>query len=213
MEKTFYEQQMEGVKLNKGEVRIIGITPTKNKDMVQLIFVERVDRPGSNPFNDASMQGHENWNVANVTPVWHNAMLTDLKVIFPDLHPVALKAVKDNKPQPVSVINPVFENERLKVQITESHTATKGDLANLDITAKQDGEGNYLSAEGKAIFVKKNVIPASLRKHTFITHDSTTRDVDELQFNTSYYESDTEEGEDEPTADKKKSLDGEEVDA
>jgi hypothetical protein len=111
------------------------------------------------------------------------AMLADIKILLPEALDACKQAIEDQDYISLNIINPSLGGQRLRVEITETHKPSKWEEDNIDLAAKQDGEGNYLHWNNLAIFVDADIVKGE-PQHTFIHHTGSTRDVYELDYST-----------------------------
>lgn len=190
MEQGFTKQRMNEIgNLNKNEVRIIAVRPTKS-DSVQAVFLQNIEREGRVNLTNRAMKGHEAFgNQSNARPFWITFTMEGIKDMFPELLEPAKQAKESGDYVSVDIKNPSVEGRKVCIQVTETHRARTSDINNLEQSAKQDGEGNYLSKNGLAIFERAILTFQDVAQHSFIEHDRSalTPDINDLDFETSSY--------------------------
>jgi len=183
MNTSFVKERLENLNLNPTETKIIGVRPTKNAMELQLVFAERVERPSNRKAIADFNASDERFSSSNAQPVWMKAMLADVATLLPEAVNACKQAIEDQDYVSLDITNPALGGQRLRVEITETHKPTKWAEHNIDVAAKQDGEGNYLHWNNLAIFVDADIVKGE-PQHTFIHHTGTTRDVYDLDYST-----------------------------
>ena len=187
MNTSFVKERLDNLNLKPSETRIIGVRPTKNAMELQLVFAEKVERPSSRKALADFNASDERFGNSNAQPVWMKAMLADVAVLLPEAVNACKQAIEDQDYVSLDIINPTLGGQRLRVEITETHKPSKWEEENIEVAAKQDGQGNYLHWNNLAIFVDADIVKGD-PKHTFIEYTGTTRDVYELDYSTNEHQ-------------------------
>lgn len=200
METGFTKQRMQGIgSLKKDEVRIIAVRPTKS-EKVQVVFLQDIRRPGRVNLLAEANAGDERFTGNTARPFWISFTLEGLEKMLPELVEPAKQAQKSGEYVSVDIHNPKHQTtgEELAIQVQETHRARTSDVNNLEQSAKQDGQGNYLSKDGLAIFERSILTFKNAVQHNFIEHDrnALTQDINDLDFQTSSYTPDEMQEED-----------------
>ena len=188
MNTSFVKEQLKQLTLKPSETRVIGVRPTKNAMELQLVFAERVERPSNRKALADFNASDDRFGNNNVQPVWMKAMLADIAVLMPEALEASKLAIENQEYVNLNIHNPTLGGQRLRVEITETHNPTKWEEENIELAAKQDGQGNYLHWNNYAIFVSTDIVKGE-PQHTFIQHTGTTRDVFDLDYSTNEVES------------------------
>lgn len=187
MNTSFVKDRLSNLNLKPAQTKIIGVRPTKNANEVQLVFAEKVERPSSRNALADFNASDERFGGRNAQPVWMKAMLADVKILLPEAVDACERAIEEQDYVSLDILNPMLGDKRLRIEITETHKPSKWEEDNIEVAAKQDGQGNYLHANGVAIFVNADVVKG-YPNHSFIAHTGTTRDVYELDYTTNEYD-------------------------
>ena len=187
MNTSFVKERLSNLNLKPAETKIIGVRPTKNANEVQLVFAEKVERPSSRNALADFNASDERFGGGNAQPVWMKAMLADVKVLLPEAVGACERAIEEQDYVSLDILDPMLGDKRLRIEITETHKPSSWEEDNIEVAAKQDGQGNYLHAHGVAIFVNADVVKGD-PNHSFISHTGSTRDVFELDYTTNEYD-------------------------
>ncbi|MEX2345288.1 MAG: hypothetical protein WD604_06725 [Balneolaceae bacterium] len=186
MNTSFVKERLDNLNLKPSETRIIGVRPTKNAMELLLVFAERVERPSSRKALADFNASDERFGNSNAQPVWMKAMLADVAVLLPEAVDACKQAIEEQDYVSLDILNPTLNGKRLRIEIKETHKPSKRQVENIEISAKQDGLGNYLHRYNLAIFVSTDVVKGE-PQHQFIQHTGTTKDVYELNYSTEDY--------------------------
>lgn len=187
MNTSFVKERLSTLDLNAGETKVIGVRPTKNAGEVQLVFAEKIDRPSNRRAIADFNASDERFHSGNIQPVWLKAMYADVKTLMPEAVTACKQAIEDQDYVSLDIHNPTLGDQRLRVEITETHKPSQWEQENIEVAAKQDGEGNYLHWNHLAIFMDADIVKGE-PKHRFIQHTGTTKEVHMLDYATSEYQ-------------------------
>lgn len=163
--------------MEEGQVKLLTVRSVSG-DKVQLEFAEIIRTPASgNSALGMFNESDERFTGRSARRAWLSAEPKDAKKYLPEIADHVDKAIDSGEKVFVGLDNPKTSNDKqLMLQVTEDHTpASDWEEENLDNSAKQDGNGNYLLKGGKLIFSHVDVV-VDQANHTFIQHDSTTTD-------------------------------------
>ena len=188
MKKGFVKELLASYVLNEDDVHVIAIRPTKTTDLVQLVFAQHVNNPNrTTSLLGEQMRGHESFSGTGIRAFWVNFTLDSLRVNMPQLVDLATKAIETGDYVKVDLdkpVVPVVRNKPVAIQLTETLVASKSDMNNIEISAKSNGQGEYLyveiGSEKNLIFTRTDLEYASKLDHTFIEHDGKSSDLAEL---------------------------------
>lgn len=179
MKANFIKDRMQGLSLKKDDVMIIGVRPTTNKEKVQLVFLQNILRKGRAGLLAELNKGDERFGSSG-RPFWVTVTLEGVKALVPEAYETSVKCVETGDYESLNIVNPEIHGSKIKIQLTETHRARKSDIQNLEQSAKQDGNGNYLTVDNRPIFTRVEPTYEDLCEHTFIEHNMLVSDVDEL---------------------------------
>jgi hypothetical protein len=177
--KSELKKHLETLTLERGQTKIIAVHNTKEKDQVQLLYAQHIDRNDTQEKEQDSddfeldmlayhMEGHESF-VDRARLAWSNFMLDTVKKQFGEEAYTVAKRVAENDTgekvfEPLDILNPTFEHPKLgtvyeKIKLVESHTPQGNDLEYLDKSLKQDGRGNFLYVQETFVDPEGNIKP------------------------------------------------------
>lgn len=207
MKKHFTKERMDEIgSLKKDEVRIIAIRPTKTNDKVQVVFMQQIERAGNVNLLGRANKGDDRFSDSSARVFWITFSMEGIKDMFPDLLDKAKEAIETGDYVKADVVNPAVDGRTVCIQLNETHRASQRDIENLELSAKQAGKGNYLMKEGLAIFERPILTFKDVAQHQFINHDSTTKDIADLDFVTATYDPTAESDEAQTTEGSNESL-------
>jgi len=183
MNTEFVKERLANVTVNIGDTKVIAVRPANGEADVQLVLAEHIQRPSSRRAVGNFMASAKSFGGNSAQPVWLSATFADLEKLLPQALPQARQCVEDQDYVSLDIRNPMLGEARLRLEITETHKPSSWEEANLEKSAKQDGQGNYLHSNGMAIFTNADVVIGDPR-HTFIPHTGMTKDVYELDYTT-----------------------------
>lgn len=215
METGFVKQRMNEIgAIGRNEVRIIAVRPTKS-EKVQVVFLQNIERAGRVNLMAQANKGDERFSDSGARPFWISFTIEGLKEMLPEIVEPAQKAKESGEYVALNVINPknAQTGDLLGIQLTETHNATKRDIENLEQSAKQDGNGHYLSKNGLMIFERVILTYKDVAQHQFIEHDraALTKDLADLEVQTSDYPQPTDQKAEEAQTQQKEIVDEEPV--
>lgn len=169
--KSELKKHLETLTLERGQTKIIAVHNTKEKDQVQLLYAQYIDRNDrveeEQDLEDFEidmlslhMEGHDSFK-DRARLAWSNVMLDNVKKQFGDqVYAVAKKVAEDDSGEkvfePLDILNPTYEHAKFgtvyeKIKLIESHVPRGNDTEYLDKSLKQDYKGNFLYVQEKFV--------------------------------------------------------------
>lgn len=179
-EQSTYEANVQQAinNLNREECIILSARPVSG-GKVQLEFAEIIPSLTSNsssPILGELNKSDERFTGRSARRAWISVEPEDTKKEFPAIADKIDQAIENNEKVFVGYKNPQMFGMPLHIQINEDHTpANEWEEDNLERSAKQDGNENYLLKQGKLIFSHTDVVAGEV-DHQAVQHDSTTTD-------------------------------------